>query len=337
MRGYTNGKHRPHDMNPPLTIGDTSASSERKEGTMSRPASIQSKHVRRDQATEALRIVACYGIVAYHSHASFHDFAYSGLIVFLFLSPFVDCFYNWEKSRSALSLARIYLIPWGFWMGIYGLLNVLVHKPVFPTDSWITGLLYGTSPHLWFLPAMFAVLSIVNVLKTAVDPVKIYWAAVVAATLLLATVGSWQSLMTNWSPPFAQWIHAAPAVLVGTAVGLQGRIMTGKVASLSILGLALGVAAAARLPGISIPYLVGLVGAVFVVFLGARFWPARWSVQTVASCTLGIYVSHIFWLGLIGRITGRENHVTVLGAFLVALLTIWLVRRYLPASRLVVG
>lgn len=300
-------------------------------------ATLRAAPTGRDQATEALRIVACYGIVAYHAHAPLHDLAYAGLVVFLFLSPFLDCHYNWERPRSISSLARVYLIPWAFWFVVYGALNLLLHKPLFAGDGSFQAVLYGTSPHLWFMPAMFAVMSILGVAKTRVSSTLIYWVSIVTASVLMVTAGLWQTLLTSLNPPFAQWIHAAPVVFAGIAFGLQGRMAAGRTASLSLLALSVIVVAVAGLPGISIPYAVGLVSSVLVVFWGARVWPAHWSVQTIASCTLGVYLVHMIFLGVFGRVTGKENHLTVLLAFAAALLTTCLARRSFPSSRRVLG
>ena len=146
----------------------------------------------RNQAIEALRIVSAYGIIAYHSGARFHDLAYSGLIVFLILAPAVDVQFNWERTRSAGQLARTLLMPWAFWWLAYGLLNLTRHQDVAQAPGVLGAVLFGTSAHLWFIPYMFMVLLLLNILKRHAGPRQLALAAASLAAAGLVSAGLWR-------------------------------------------------------------------------------------------------------------------------------------------------
>lgn len=289
----------------------------------------------RNQAIELLRIVAAYGIVAYHSLAPFHDIAYSGLVVFLILSPYVDCAFNWDLPRPIKSLAKTLLVPWLFWFCFYGVLNITAHKPFFPAGHWIAGILYGTSAPLWFLPLMFAVLVLLNLLKGKAAPLALFWVSVLLAAVLLFTAWVWRPASMGWTPPLVQWMHSAPAIFIGMALGLSGRVpRSSTIPAVALLLLSLGAAVMASIPGVSIPYLIGVVAVVAAAWTGGK---SEWNVRPAAACMLGVYLSHMAWLAVMNRITGQANYVTVTLTFLVALLTTWAMQRLLPAVQLVIG
>ncbi|MDF0542111.1 acyltransferase [Sphingobium sp. H39-3-25] len=292
----------------------------------------------RDQSIETLRIIATFGTVAYHAGAPFHEFAYSSLIIFLALSPMVDTRFNWGRSRSVEALALALLLPWAFWTLLYGAVNLLLHRPLFPEGSGATAILYGTSQHLWFLPFMFAVLLILNVLKRHIRPPVLFWFCTIATTALLATVSWWRPVSFTFPLPFPQWIHAAPAVFAGGALGLAGKMSRGsRLVAMMLVMLGLTVAMAAWLPDIGIPYACGIVMIALVTRFGARGLPPAWHVQPLASCMMGVYLSHMILLRVFGAITGHGNYVTVTLAFVTGSLGVWMARRFLPASKLILG
>lgn len=295
------------------------------------------KKAPRNQFIEALRIVAAYGIVAYHSGARFNDMAYSGLIVFLILAPMADVSFNWTRIRSTGHLARALMVPWGFWWIIYGIYNIAKHKVFVSTADPLTGVLYGTSAHLWFLPYIFMVLVLLNALKKRVSPYVMFWVFTVASVTLLATVTAWRTPSLTWVLPMPQWIHALPAVCIGVVLGLSARI--GRVAIVSgvVIAVALIVAIAAQLPGIGIPYAVGSVLTAFAVAPFSTRHVMRWSVQPVADCMLGVFLTHILWLKIFSRIGGEGTYLTVTLTFFVALMTVFVARRISRASRLILG
>lgn len=286
------------------------------------------------QGIELLRILAAFGIVAYHAGAPFRDFAYSGLIVFLLFSPMLDTRFNWERVRPVGTLARKLLLPWAFWMVVYGAANWLQHKTIFP-GGW-TDILYGTSPHLWFLPFMFLVLAVLNMVKPRF-PCALFWLCAAAACALLFTVSVWRPISLMWAHPFPQWIHAAPPVFAGIALGLMGKAGSGKFIALLVFAGALIVADAALLPGVGTPYTIGIVLAAVTVFWSMNIVPDDWNIHPISACMMGVYLCHILVLKIVGATFGTNSYLTVSVTFIVALGAVWAARRLFPLSRFVLG
>jgi surface polysaccharide O-acyltransferase-like enzyme len=292
------------------------------------------KRPSRIQAIELLRIIAAFGIVAYHARAPFHDVAYSGLIIFLVLSPMVDLQLNWEKRRPIRSLARSLLTPWAFWMVVYGLFNCVRHEPILP-DGW-PSVLNGTSAHLWFLPFMFCVLAILNNVKPHF-PEALFWICLATVAALLVSASVWRPASLTLPVPLPQWIHAVTPVLAGIALGLMGRVRNGRIVSLVVLGAGLVVADLAVVPGIGVPYTLGIVSVAAVAVYGSRMLPPHWSVQSIASCMMGVYLCHALVLKIVSAVTGKGNYLTVLLTFTLATCGVWVARRAFPISKLVLG
>ncbi len=291
----------------------------------------------RDQAIELLRIIACIGIIAFHDGAPGQDIAYAGLIAFLIIAPFVDLTFNAATARAPALLIRALMLPWLFWLIVYGALKVARGLAFLPPGNVLLALLYGSTPHLWFLPFMCGVLLLLNAVKLRVAPAALFWGALLAASALFASVAWWRPLSAGWAMPLVQWMHAAPAVFAGIAIGLAPRLAYGRVVAAALLLAALAVAAAAHLPGVSLTYPVGVIVTAVVAWWGARLWPARWNVTPVARCTMGIYLSHIVWLSFVRHYTGSSNYLTVAVTFAAALASVWAARRFVPVSRVVLG
>ncbi len=293
---------------------------------------------RRNQAIELLRIVAAYGIVAYHAGAPFREVTYAGLVVFLILAPYVSLAGNRKKARSVRSLAVAYLVPWLFWLLFYGMLNLKWGRPLLPVENPVAGLLYGTSEHLWFLPAVFIAIALLNFLTKRIPVPVLFWISALGAALLLASAPVWRSAGAGLVPPLGQWIHAAPGLLIGVALGLAGQLsFTARAFAATLVGTALICLAFRIVPGVSGPYLVGTLAA--AIAIAGHRWrlPANLDVQPLSSCTLGVYLSHIFWLAVFYRVSGEGSYTTVTAAFLCALGATWLLQRLVPPSQWVIG
>lgn len=245
-----------------------------------------------------------------------------------------DTQFHWKRVRPIGTLARSLLVPWAFWMVVYGAVNIAQHKNVFP-DGW-ADLLYGTSAHLWFLPFMFFVLVTINIIKPH-SPRLLFWSCTIASSLLIVTASIWRPLSFNFLVPAPQWIHATPAVLIGIIFGLMGKIGNSRIIALLILGVALMVADTEFLQGFSISYTVGVLLTAIAARYGTRLTPEGWSVQPVASCMMGVYLCHMLVLKIVGAVTGQGNYVTVSLTFVIALCGVWSARRWLPSSKLVLG
>jgi fucose 4-O-acetylase-like acetyltransferase len=292
----------------------------------------------RNAAIEMLRIVAAFEIIAYHSKAPFNDFMYSGLIVFLILSPFLECGVNWQRRRPIIGLAKSFLLPWLFWLLIYGVLDRLAHKPLFPGVNPLAGVLYGTSPHLWFMPYMFVVLSGLNLLKGRISPGGLLWPCAIGAASLLITAGWWRPESLLWGPPLTPWVHAMPAILIGIVFGLLDKVgRVSAVAASILVALSLCIAGVEGAPGVAIPYLVGAAALVLAAGPGRALPLQDRQVGWISGCSLGIYLSHIAFLAIFDRLTGHANYVTVTLTFATALGFTWIGQRWIPFGALVLG
>lgn len=91
--------------------------------------------LKRDQYVELFRIIAAFGIVAFHTKVPLAAISYAGLIFFFILSLYYEVGPNWAKRRRLRDLAVMFLVPLAFWQVIYGAMNVAVGNPLFPYDG----------------------------------------------------------------------------------------------------------------------------------------------------------------------------------------------------------
>lgn len=291
----------------------------------------------RNQLIELFRIIAAFGIVAFHTKVPDNYIPYAGLIFFVFLSPYMDSYFNWSRVRSAGQLAQALLVPWLFWMLFHAGINLVFSMPLFPEGQGISALLAGTSLHLWFLPAMFLALWGLNLMKPHVKPVYLFWISFPLTCLMLAFFAVWEPYLMRIEAPYYQWLHAAPALLAGIALGTVAHTRYNQ--NVIYLGLLVAcmLALTTQRPFLGITYTIGLGGTVLVLIMSNKLADLRWSVQPIADCMMGVYLSHVFWIMVFNRITGRESYLTALCAFGAALLTVWIARRKIPAARRVLG
>jgi hypothetical protein len=289
---------------------------------------------RRIQAIELLRILSAFGIVAYHARAPFHDVAYSGLIVFLVLSPMLEARLNWDRQRPTTLLARKLLAPWAFWMTVYGVFNYDDRQAILPNG--ILGILYGTSAHLWFLPFMLCVLVVIDSLKPY-SAKMLFWISLILATFLIFGAPVWRPWSLTLPVPIPQWIHAAAPVLVGIALGSMNHVKNGWKALIVLLGIALLSAVYTQLPGIGIPYAIGIITVAVFALYGSKIVPETWNVRPVAECMMGVYLSHFIVLVIVSAILGRVDYLTVALTFCVTTYFVWVIRRKFPGSKLILG
>lgn len=294
------------------------------------PSSDRRCRERRNQAIELLRLVAAFGVVAFHSPVAGKDLAYAGLAVFVLLSPMVDARYNWERRRSTRELAKLLLVPWVFWCAAYLAIGSSTGKPpVRLGHGVVSAILVGSAPHLWFLPFLFTALVLIDRLKGRLSLRACLVVAVVAASGLLATAGWWR----QWSmpPPAGQWMQALPLVFMGLAFGLADRVRAPFAVLLPML-VALGFAMAQAVRGISLPYGVATLLVLAAVWVGPRL-PRSFNVEAASRCMMGVYLVHGAWLTLIWPLFARIGFWAVPLAFGASLASVYLSRKYVPRTR----
>lgn len=287
----------------------------------------------RNESIEALRIVATFSIVLFHSGAPGHDVAYSGLIIFLILSPYFECL-NWARTRSVRHLARVFLLPWLAWMLIYGALDIVRGVPVLPGDNYFLGVLTGTATHLWFMPAMFAALLFIGWMKRKFSQTLLFIGSGALAAAILTTAHLWRPVTASWPSPLGQWAHASAAVCLGISLGLAAKVQRRIVFAVGgILALVLCILVAENLSGMSIPYVVGVIITALVAWFGPARIPAGRAIGQIASCMLGVYLSQGVFLMFADRIVGYGNWLTAVVAFGASLATVCAFRTWSPALR----
>lgn len=267
----------------------------------------------RNQNVELVRILAAFGIVVFHSGATGSALGYSGLVAFTMLATFF-------AGNDLAKLAKRVLVPWAFWSVFYlGWRFVADGDPFHPGMNPIASILYGT--HLWFLPFVFVVIGALGAVKT--DHLPLICGC--AAFGLLAATPWWREFQVGTPPPVIQALHALPAAFAGVA--LRDRFAR----MIVVAGLA--ICLAWSVPGVSIPYAVG-GGAVIGALLLPRI---RVNVEVVSRCTMGIYLVHIAALGVFNLILGPKTLATAMAAFLGSFAGVWIARRILPQTRIVLG
>lgn len=286
---------------------------------------------------EILRIVAAFGIVAYHANVPVKDLPYAGLIVFLALSPLVEAKYNWSTNRSPKQIAKSLLVPWAFWLIVYAGANLAFNKPPFPAGQSIAAILYGSSPHLWFLPFIFVALCTIGQIKKVCTVTQVYWSSTIMTTTTLFTSDEWRPLALSFAVPYAQWAHAAAAVFGGIALGTYRNSMKFAWAGLLLIGFALSVCAWYAIPGISITYSTGLLLVVFAMFAPDCFSKYEKAIRTVSQCMFGVYLIHILAIAIVNRFIPCDNYLAVVFIFLVCLIGVFFTRRMFPPTKMVLG
>lgn len=275
-------------------------------------SSIKPKKLR-NQNIEVVRIAAAFGIVVFHSGATGAELGYSGLVAFTMLGTYF-------AGGSAQKLALRMMVPWAFWSFFYlGWRFAADGSPFHEGLSPLASVMYGT--HLWFLPFIF----IANLTVATVGWRHFPTACAISAFALMAATPWWKEIQMATEPPVAQYLYALPAALIGVA--LRDKIGIAVSASGLIVCLVWAV------PGVSLPYSVG-GGVVIAALLAPRL---RWNVEWASECMLGVYLVHIAALGVFNRLLVPGDLITAAAAFVAAFLGVWLVRKYAPPTKLVLG
>jgi len=283
----------------------------------------------RRQEVEVLRIVSAFGIVWYHTASVGRDFAYVGLIAFLITSMYFATRHA-VAPKSVASRARTLLIPWAIWFLFYGLLNVVRHQDFLPmAHGWGTGILAGTSIHLWYLPFIFFCMVGFDWIRTQVDARVLAVVCVVTAGLLLALSRFWREPSLDLIYPYAQYAHALSGVLIGVFLA-NCDVLSRRDRVLAVAALLLSIAMfSASLPGVGVPYLLGV--AVTALALSPA-WKGciQFDVVWLSECTFGIYLSHIFWLRLIRSSSNIPELALPFVVFAVSAATVWMLKKGAP-------
>lgn len=286
----------------------------------------------RNQNFEMLRILAAFGVVAFHAGVDPVNLYYAGLVVFLALSPMFEMGANFHRRRSAGELAKTFLLPFAFWFPVYGLVNVAKHKPFLP-DYTPLGVLTGTSIHLWFLPFMFLVLLGLNQMKHDRLRWQLSITAMLATLLLVVTSPVWGHQSAFVRAPLGQWLHALVAVLIGAGLGLSKGSVPMRLLVIGVGAISLTVLWDQADPLYSpLAYTVGLLALLVALATPAR-WTRNRDVGRISSCMMGVYLMHPIALTVFGSVFGKGTLVTAMMAFLGCTIASLVLRSAAPILR----
>ena len=282
----------------------------------------------RNPFVEGLRVVAAIGIVWFHAGAPGRELAYAGLSAFLIIAFYFET-QNAGRSGRSSSAAR-YLIPWLFWFAFYGLARLARHGSFFPdykSDSLLSQILAGPSLHLWYLPFIFVMVSIVRAaLETPLRDVAFPLGSA-ALLAVVATCSSWWTAADQVGPPIVQYAQALPAVLLGVALGASDGSLGSRIVTATLLAALVAV-------GIPLTNHFGLQDALAAIaFIAALVLPA-WTPAYASNfgdlprLTYGVYLIHPAFLSLAKSYVSPLASVQAILASIAAFLATWVIRRY---------
>ena len=281
------------------------------------------------QDTELLRIISAIGIVWFHLELPGADFGYGGLIFFVVLGAFfsIDTNQGFNANFLMRRASRI-MWPWLAWSAFFAAINVFRGYPPFPKgNSWLAAVLIGPSVHLWYLPfAMLASIAsaFAGQLLTCRSRSVLGLSFTVIGLLLVGTLRAEHEAL---SYPWAQYIHALPAVFLGWALaGMKGEQFRVRIAALCLVALA--ILPGLFLSGYGLPYLIGLLLAAPLVFpelvaIGIPF-------NRLSQYTFGIYLVHPFFIPVVRRLGLSGEWVGLPLALALSLGLVALLRRLAP-------
>lgn len=297
------------------------------------------KAIRQD--IELLRILAAFGIVWFHAGRDTFGIGYGGLVAFLILSVWLAM----SGSSKPISIgagigkrAVRFLVPWAFWMVVFGIRNHVIGRDLIETDrGWINGILASTNIHLWYLPYMFAILVGLDLLVRKVSKTVLCWSGGTLAIVSLATAVLWRPWADTHGFPTVQYAHGFAAVCIGVFLAFASRLTKGEVGIVfaTLVGLCVH-ATWKKVDGVGTTYLVGMLAVSVLAWKRIPF-PRRLDLSRISQCTFGIYLVHPLFQRLFESIEDCPKSAEAWMAFACSLCAIAIFRRILaPVARWVV-
>lgn len=286
-----------------------------------------SRYAQRRMDIELLRLLAALFIVSFHGGGLLpRDIAYSGLVVFLFLTAY---YATVSQRKSVADMAFRLLVPYGLWFIIYIGVFAVVGRTIFQDHhSIVRFLLASPSIHLWFLPFLFLITVVIQFAAVRAPARAMAWVVALLAILLVVTSPQWRKY--DIESPFAQWLHALAPVCVGVLAGLLNKLN-------ERLRWALSLAVAASLAYVGIvvetqvvfAYALGIVGCGLLMLPGSVI-PSSAILARLATTTLGIYLIHPAVLVVLYKF-GVRDAALVLAGFAVSMVAVLIGQQVLPS------
>jgi fucose 4-O-acetylase-like acetyltransferase len=259
---------------------------------------VDATKTERNDLVELFRVLAACGIIWFHLEtAPGRCVGLAGLIFFLTVGVIFQ-----QHSAQRYSGAEFFrkrsarlLIPWVAWYLIYGLLNGMTGKSLFPFSSgWVADVLTGPWIGLWYLPFSFLSACIVygGVRLWGRMRPRVQFVGTLILSILALVLVSQVRVSIPLVAPWAQFLQATPSIPIGFAFSAALSHRSASHAWLVILQggllLACGMVYGTD-PGLAVSY--GLGTSLVAVGFGVRL-QLKWSVQTVSSLCLGVYLAH---------------------------------------------
>jgi surface polysaccharide O-acyltransferase-like enzyme len=303
---------------------------------------INERYKARNFAFDYLRIIGIFGIVFFHGAQEqlTRQIGYSGLIIFILISINLSVLRDRERNISKYIATRAtrLLVPWLFWFTVYGLQNIARDKSFLPEGHAFNVVLAGTNIILWYLPFLFIVLIITafydnkaqthSIFKTC----TLYFVPILSIILLISTP-IWRPWSLELGYPWAQWFHAAPAVLIGIALvsltrQYQGHLRVSLYSGIIVL-ISLWLILIGNYNGVGIPYLLGVL-----LFSSHLYWKSNAEqnhalLLKISDCTFGIYLIHPLVSGMEYKMGFPETAALPVMTFVLSL-TIILIIKNIP-------
>ncbi len=290
----------------------------------------------RFHAFDPLRIVAAFGIVAFHfGPKAFSTVGYAGLPTFLLIT-FALVGLRGKLRLSTDSVKRRFrrlMVPWMAWWIIY--LCVRLPK-VLRTGAAVgfdyTWLLAGPRIHLWYLPFAFLGTLLASLIVTQAASRSVAGIRLLGALGILSLAVFCQLPGDLRLLPLGEWWVATPSIFIGLCIGLTWRFRTEKrVLELGLLAVGcviaggLGCLGARSQAGIA--YAIGTV-CVIACVLVPKAAPVP-GAKALADLTMGVYLIHPLVFLLLTKFLGEEPTLPRAGAiYLCSLLAIHVLRRF---------
>jgi peptidoglycan/LPS O-acetylase OafA/YrhL len=304
--------------------------------TVSLVASIDAKPQNKSSSSKRvlgsisfLRCIAAFGVVHYHSGRYLFELGF--LLIFFSLTVALTATpQDWQSFT--MSRARRLLAPWLFWCIVYGAVNCSVYiaqgKPFMDAFEPVM-VLYGTAPHLWYLPYAFAVSLGAAIAFKYCNNINVWFTATLVSLFACLIVGSHIDLWV-----VDAWNLAIPAVLFGLMLASvnQKKVFDSKyiyrILAVVMVSLVLFLITREKIP-ISMFVASIFLGVAYMIRVESAPW-----LEYLSGLTFGVYLTHSLFLKLVWGLNLGFNSLinamlaTTAAALLTALLQVTPLRRF---------
>lgn len=269
------------------------------------------KPINHCNAIDFLRIFSAFAIVWYHLNAYGSDFFYCGIICFLEIAAYF-IYVKLPSNNFILKRVDRLLLPWLFWSVIYGFLNVFKGDHFWGKSRTVIDFVFtGTYIHLWYLPFLFvcsiALIPFIPVLKKHSKSISFQICFIISSALLLFISFQLRASFPI-AEPWAEWVHAIPAIFIGIAISQINNAEFKSIKKLLLSSCLLLAVATISIYIISnkqyslgIPYLVGTVLTLTCFNIKIK---SILFVRRLSDLTMGVYLIHLLVLSFVHKFIG---------------------------------